>query len=1275
MVERGVVVDGRFEVERLAGRGGMGSVYSARDQSTKRRVALKVMEGPGEALPRFVLESKILANLRHPSIVGHVAHGFHEGRAYLVMEWLDGVDLERRLATEPLSIEESVEIARRVASGLAAAHEQGVIHRDLKPSNVFLEGGSPRAARILDFGVARLGGGHGLTATRTTLGTPGYMAPEQARGDSDIDARADVYSLGCVLFECIAGKPLFEGAHPMAILAKVLVGQTPRLRDVRPEVSESLDELVVQMLARDKADRPASASELVTRLAASSLLANGASARPPPRAALSDEERRMLSVVVVPSAPVDALDETRDAIAPPSQRSGIRMLVASLGAEIEPLADGSVVVTMSVGGAATDQASAAAKIALALAQETGGLPIALATGNLKRGSLWAGGDVIDRAVAMLASAPAASVVVDETTERLLDDSFELAHEDGRTLLRRRNTAPAIRSLLGRAAPFLGRERELTNVLSILEQCWTEHEARPVLVIAPAGGGKSRLASELLAKIEARDEAVTMLHAKGDPLSAGSPYALASQIAETALGIPHGCGDARYEELTAKVAAIVPAEDVLGVADFLGEMLRMPCQEASPLLVAARRDPRQLGDRIAAAFQTLIAAVVKRGPMLLVVEDLHWGDLPSISVIDGTLREHAPLAVLALARPEVRTAFPNVWASRGIEEVVLAPLTKRAATRLVEAALGSSAPPETVASIVERADGNPFALEELVRAAALGRKDAPETVLAMVQWRFESMRAELRTVLRAASIFGREASAAALSALLPDTTRDAIEAAAAEIVAAEVFERKLPNADGDTVYAFRHALLRDAAYAMLTEDDRRLGHALAGAHLLASHERDPLILAEHFERGGLLERAIGFYTDAASRALAGIDTAGALAHAERAVRCGASGVALGQLRAIQAEAHGWDGKNELAQKHALSAMELLPKATPPWFVAIAWAIQASVKLGDRIEELDEALRSAVVDPKVERTSLLDATRGLAYLLQVSDIGQGPLFTLLDRMVREVAPEDTITIAKIDGARAVAALSSGDLGETVRLAGLACARLVELGELRGTCPMLVGSGFAATEIGDHAEAERRLLRAIEIGTKLGLRNLVAGAKNNLGLALFRLGRITEAIELERDAAALARAAGDRRLEGVCRIYLARILLDSEDIAGAEREVRAAIDLVATLPPSHAYASSVLAKVSLAKGDVAGALAADDAAMRSLVIAGAMMDGESFIRLTHAEVLHAAEKKDAARDAIREAKRVLDARMRNITDPSARQGFAERVPENARTTTMYEKLTGEP
>src|SRR5688500_4273670 len=265
----GEVVEDRFELERVAGSGGMGTVYRAIDRTSGVPVAFKVLRSASsDAAGRFAREVRILSGLRHPGIVRYIADGrTHDDELWLAMEWLEGENLSHRLTSGGLSATDSVELVRRVAEALGAAHERGVIHRDLKPSNLFLVDGDLERVKVLDFGVARMAD---ASATRTgvMIGTPGYMAPEQARGERNVGARSDVFALGCLLFECLTGKPPFVGDNVMAILAKVLLEDAPRVGIVRPELPEALDDLVARTLSKTPEQRPRDGTQLAAELAA-----------------------------------------------------------------------------------------------------------------------------------------------------------------------------------------------------------------------------------------------------------------------------------------------------------------------------------------------------------------------------------------------------------------------------------------------------------------------------------------------------------------------------------------------------------------------------------------------------------------------------------------------------------------------------------------------------------------------------------------------------------------------------------------------------------------------------------------------------------------------------------------------------------------------------------------------------------------------------------------------------------------------------------------------
>jgi serine/threonine-protein kinase len=255
----------RYRLERELGRGGMATVYVAQDLKHDRRVALKVMRpeiAPALGADRFQREIAIAARLQHPHILGLFDSGVTEGMLWYTMPWVDGESLRARLGREvQLDAAEAVRIAGEVADALACAHAAGVIHRDIKPENILL---TASHAVVADFGIAHaldVAGGERLTETGLALGTPQYMSPEQATGSRVVDARCDVYALGCVLYEMLAGEPPFGGPTAQAILARHALDPVPRLRTIRPTISPLLETVATRALAKVAADRYPSAQE------------------------------------------------------------------------------------------------------------------------------------------------------------------------------------------------------------------------------------------------------------------------------------------------------------------------------------------------------------------------------------------------------------------------------------------------------------------------------------------------------------------------------------------------------------------------------------------------------------------------------------------------------------------------------------------------------------------------------------------------------------------------------------------------------------------------------------------------------------------------------------------------------------------------------------------------------------------------------------------------------------------------------------------------------
>ncbi len=276
----GTTLQGRYHLVRLLGDGGMGAVYKAADQVLRRFVAIKLLhpataENPS-AVERFVREARSAAAIGHPNIIDILDFGYEDGRPFLVMEYLRGRALSELITEERrLSIQRSVNIATHSLAGLDAAHDRGILHRDLKPANLMLIAmlGDNDFVKVCDFGFAalvrpslRIEDGKSLTPARTLVGTPAYAAPERLRGDDARDPRIDVYAIGVVLFEMLAGRRPFHASTFRELAKKVRFDPPPKLRSIRGDVPEGLEQVVERALSKEREERWASAEEMAAAL-------------------------------------------------------------------------------------------------------------------------------------------------------------------------------------------------------------------------------------------------------------------------------------------------------------------------------------------------------------------------------------------------------------------------------------------------------------------------------------------------------------------------------------------------------------------------------------------------------------------------------------------------------------------------------------------------------------------------------------------------------------------------------------------------------------------------------------------------------------------------------------------------------------------------------------------------------------------------------------------------------------------------------------------------
>ena len=968
--------------------------------------------------------------------------------------------------------------------------------------------------------------------------------------------------------------------------------------------------------------------------------------------------------------------------------AALRSAARSYGGQLERLGDGSILVVLEAGGqVATDHAAQAAGCALAIRAIAAHRPLAIAMGLSAAAGGRPGDDVIDRASRLAGAAMAGEppgIALDDMSAGLLDARFDVVERAGQLVLcGARAVTRGQRTLLGRPTSCVGRDWELGALLGMCDECIDDGEPRVALVTAAAGMGKSRLAAELVRRLGDRHPELAVWIGRGDSLRAGSTLDLLAQALRGALGIIEGEPlPARRHKIAARIAERIGPGDRGRVAAFVGELVGAPFpadDAAGAALRAARQDAQLMSDQTRRAWLEFLRAETAAHPVLIVLDDLHWGDFGTVRFIDAALRAcgDRPWMVLALARPEVFEMFPRLWDRPTIQAIRLEALGKKASERLIRQVLGDRAGNDTVERLARQADGNAFYLEELIRTAAEGKDDAlPATVLAMVETRLARLPFEARRVLRAASVFGEvcwEAGAiAVLDGIMP-------AASVAEWLT-RLIEHELlvvrPDSrfPGERELAFRHALLREGAYATLTDDDRELGHRRAGDWLDQRGEASPMVLAGHFERGGDRRCAAHHYLRAAQQAVRVLDPQAAMARTALGLACAPPPELRIALLGIRCEAS--QALYQVNMDESAELLRLAPPGSVPWAQGLL-AHNVGLVLAGRLEErLASVARLQDVTPGPGAASWMavNLMAGIHFLDTSGRVAQATaLEASFEQFVRSHGDHDPLT--RMWWHHAVAMRSAHARNDP--WAGLQhSAALQPIHDAIGGELTFVLMQLLRAKNLWHLGAVEPATQALEavpvadtsVGFSGSLRRFV------LSWLCAERGELVRARVLAAGLAESGREHGNRQEQARGRWALAEALRRGGDLDGAEAEAEAAIELAVPLEQPGVLAT--LAAVRLDHGRAGAALAAaEDAMARAAAMGGCGLFRGASVRLAHAEALHATGAHAAAIGAIARARAQLLAVADAIADPGHRASFLDQVPENARTLALARDWSAPP
>jgi tetratricopeptide (TPR) repeat protein len=897
---------GRYLATALLGVGGMGEVYLGYDPLLGRSVAIKRLLAPAdprdERRERLRLEAQLQAKLNHPNVV-RVYDLYSDGdHDHIITEYVEGATLNDLLGRQPLPLERAVRMALAIARGVAHAHAHRIVHLDLKSENVLVD--RDGVLKVADFGIAQMAlePNQSKGKGRAPVGTPSNMSPEQSLG-RETDARSDLFSLGTLFYELFTGVSPFQRATEDGTLHAIREEVPVPLRERTPTAPLELARLVEALHEKRPEDRPRDASLVVSALervldARETSIGWRASAR-------TALERRQVAI-----AHVDLVfngehgEDYADALA--AFDAHVARQASRHGASILSRFGTKCVLCVGHPEAFEDASARAAELLLELGAAIAESATAGRTGSGEAPALRAGldvgealickhetsvlvvGNVIDVAVALGESAPAGAVYVTARAQEVLGRRFRFS-ADGLLEIVKQGTRIARYRLRGaradlldieeaHRAPLVGRDQPLAE----LEASWTatvsENRGRAVALLGEAGIGKSRLVQELWQRVGQRGGLRYSTHATAS--GQASPYHALRSLFTQALE-RDATGAVNLAEIDSWGSEVGEQDATWALHRLFGE--------------AARGSEQALDSEGAGKLRTdlasLLRALAKRAPVLLVIDDLQWLDPSSRVVLHTLLKrlDEVPLFVVLAARPERQPAWLRSEAVRCLELERLGPVD---GLTLIDHLRGDQNLPGTIRHRLQiTAEGVPLMLEELTRSvlaeregAALDQRDRsiPSSLRESLEHRLHGLGPERETA-ECAAVLGREVVPELLLEIAGLSNQNLSEHLQ-QLVDARLFA--VTRQAGRDTWSFRHALLREALYGTLTPARRAALHrrvvAALDGPLRAWLDARPEWFAEHYEASEEIERAIDLWTMAGISALRSSSHQEARLHLERAI---------------------------------------------------------------------------------------------------------------------------------------------------------------------------------------------------------------------------------------------------------------------------------------------------------------------------------------------------------------------------------------------------------